>query len=71
MANKSLGDNYVNLTQRWRSETENFILEDIFSSLLSWFKKDHPSGNLKFINLGIFQSLKLRKLLGENPSNFS
>jgi len=25
-------------------------------------KKYHPSGNLKFINLGIFQSLKLRIL---------
>jgi len=23
------------------------------------FKKYHPSGNLKFINLGIFQSLKI------------
>jgi len=39
------------------------ILEDLFSSLLSQFKKYHPSGNLKFINLGIFQSLNLRTLL--------
>jgi len=32
----------------------------VFSSVLSQFKKYHPSGNLKFNNLGIFQSLKLR-----------
>jgi len=30
--------------------------EDLPSSALSQFKKYHPSGNLKFINLGIFQS---------------
>ena len=36
------------------------ILEDVFSSALSQFKKYHPSGNLKFNYLGIFQSLKLR-----------
>jgi len=35
---------------------------------LSQFKEYHPSGNLKFNNLGIFQSFKLR---GNNPSNFS
>jgi len=33
------------------------ILEDLFSSVLSQFKKYHPSGNLKFNYLGIFQSL--------------
>jgi len=33
-------------------------------------KKNHPSGNLKFNNLRIFQSLRLR-ILVENPSNFS
>jgi len=32
---------------------------------LSKFKKYHPSGNLKFNNLGIFQSLKLRDLTGK------
>ena len=32
--------------------TEKFILEDLFSSVLSHFKKYHPSGNLKFNNLG-------------------
>jgi len=32
---------------------------------LSKFKKYHPSGNLKFNNLGIFQSLKLRNLMGK------
>jgi len=30
---------------------------------LSQFKKYHPSGNLKFDNLRIFQSLKLRVLV--------
>jgi len=38
-------------------------LEDLFSSVLSHFKKYHPSGNLKFNNLGIFQSLKLLILM--------
>jgi len=38
------------------------ILEDLFSSVLSQFKKYHPSRKLKFNNLGIFQSLKLRIL---------
>jgi len=33
---------------------------DIFSSVLSQFKKYHPFGNLKFIYLSISQSLKLR-----------
>jgi len=42
-----------------------FILEVLFSSVLSIFKNYHPSGNLKFINLGIFQSLKLRNLMGK------
>jgi len=28
-------------------------------------KKYHPSGNLKFNNEGIFQSLKLRNLMGK------
>jgi len=46
--------------QRCRSETEKNILEDLFSSVLSKYKKYHPSGNLKFNNLGIFQSLKFR-----------
>jgi len=35
-------------------ETETFILEDLFGSLLTEFKKYHASGNLKFNNLGIF-----------------
>jgi len=49
--------------QRCRSETEKNNLEDLSSSALSQFKKYHPSGNLKFDNLGIFQSLKLRYLM--------
>jgi len=39
------------------------ILKDLFSLVLSQFKKYHPSGSLKFNNLGIFQSLKLRFLM--------
>jgi len=44
-------------------------LEDLFSLVLSQFKKYHSSGNLKFNNIGIFQSLKMRILRGKNPSN--
>jgi len=49
--------------QQCRSETEKNIFEDLFSAVLSQFKKYHTSGNLKFYNLGIFQSLKLRILM--------
>jgi len=35
-------------------------LEDLFSLVLSQLKKYHSPGILKFNNLGIFQSLKLR-----------
>jgi len=52
-------------TQRCHSETETFILEGLFSSVLSKFKKNQPSGNLKFNNLGNFQSLKLGNLMGK------
>jgi len=47
--------------QRCRSETGKNILEGLFSSELSFFL-NHPSGNLTFNNLGVFQSLKLRIL---------
>jgi len=40
-------------------------LEDLFCSVLSKYKKYHSSGNLKFNNVGIFQSLKLRNLMGK------
>jgi len=36
---------------------------DLLSSVLLQFKKYHPSENLKFNNLGIFQSLKFRILM--------
>jgi len=49
--------------QRCRSATEISILEDHFSSILSQFKKYHPSENLKFNYLGIFQSFKVRILM--------
>jgi len=51
--------------QRCRSETDKIILEDLFSSVLSQFKKYHLSENIKFHNLVILQSLKLRKLVGK------
>jgi len=51
-------------------EIEKFILEDLFSSVLAQFEKYHPSGNLNFIDLGIFQSLKFRTFKRKNPSNF-
>jgi len=53
------------------AETENFILEDLFSSVLSQLKKYHPSGNLKFDILGFFQSLKFCNLMEKNPFFFS
>jgi len=50
-------------SQRCCSETEKKIIEDLFNSVLLLFKKYHSSGNLKFYNLVIFQSLKLRILV--------
>jgi len=47
-----------------RQQKKN-ILQDLFSSVLSQFNKYHPFGNLKFNNLGIFQNLKLRILMGK------
>ena len=49
--------------QLCRLETEINILEDLLSSVLSQFKRNHAAGNLKFNNLGIFPSLKLRNLI--------
>jgi len=62
--------NFNILPKYIRYNTEKNILEDLFSSGLSQFKKHHPPGNLKVINLGIFQSLKLRYLMRKNTSNF-
>jgi len=42
-----------------RKQKKN-ILEDLFSSVLTQFKKYHPLGNLKCNYLGIFQSFKMR-----------
>jgi len=53
-----------------RQQKKN-ILEDLLSSVLSQFKKYHPSGNLKFNYLDIFRSLKLHSLMEKNPFNFS
>jgi len=44
-------------------QQKKITLEDLFSSVLSQSKKYHPSGNLKFNDLCIFQSLKLRILM--------
>jgi len=44
-----------------RQQKKN-ILDDLSSSVLSQFKKYHPSGNPKFNNLGIFQSFKVHIL---------
>jgi len=49
---------------------QKFILEDLFTAVLSQFKKYHPCGNLKFNYLGIFQSLKLRILMEKILSIF-
>jgi len=56
---------------RCRSETENFILEDLFRSVLPQLIKHNPSGIMKLDNLSISQSLKLHISMGKNPSNFS
>jgi len=56
---------------RCRSATEKNILEDLFSLVLSHFKKYHPPGNLKFNDLGIFQSFKLRIFMEKKSFNFS
>jgi len=53
-----------------RQQKKN-IFEDIFSSVLSQFKKYHPSGYLKINNLGIFQSLKLPISMKKNHFDFS
>jgi len=48
---------------------KNFVLEDLFSSVLSQFIKYHHFKNLNFNNLGISQSLKFRIFMGKNSSN--
>jgi len=60
----------LSTAQRCRPERETFILEDVFSSASSQFKEYHPSGNLKFNNLGIFQSLNLRILMEKKSFQF-
>jgi len=45
----------------FRNRKKN-ILEDLCSEM-SQFKKDHPSGNLKFNDLVIFKSFKFRILM--------
>jgi len=50
--------------------TEKNIFEDLFSSVLSQFKKYHPSGNLNLYNLGILKSLTLRILVKKKSFQF-
>jgi len=47
------------------SGNRNIYFRGSFSSVLSQLKKYHPSGNLKFNNLGLFQSLKFSIFLGK------
>jgi len=64
MAIRSILINPLPPSDAVRQQKKN-ILEDLFSSLLSKFKKNHSPGNLKLNNLGISQSLKLRILMGK------
>jgi len=53
-----------------RNQKKN-ILEQLFSTILSKLKKKyHPSGNLKFNNSSISQSLKLRILMEKKSFQF-
>jgi len=49
---------------------KKIVLEDLFSPVLSQLKKYNPSGNLKFNNLDILQSLKLRILMEKKSFQF-
>jgi len=44
---------------------KKIILKDLPSSVLSQFKKIHPSGYLKINNCGIFQISKFRNFNGK------
>jgi len=57
-------------TQRCRSETEKNIKENLFSSVLSQFKKYHPSETLNLLIWAFFK-LKISYFNGKNPFNFS
>jgi len=57
------------LAMPFRSRKKN-ILENLFISVLSHFKKYHPSGNMKFNNLGIFSKLKTSYFNGKKSSIF-
>jgi len=47
-------------TETEKKQQKNNIPEDLLSSVMSQFKNNHPSENLKFNNLSIFQNSKLR-----------
>jgi len=47
------------------------IIEDLSSSVLSEFKKKyHPSGNMKFNNLGILSKLKISYFNGKKSFQY-
>jgi len=48
---------------RYAVRKQKFILVDLFSWVISQFKKYNPSGNLTFNNLCLFQSLSMRILM--------
>jgi len=50
---------------------EKSVLEDLFSSVLSQFKKYHSSENLKLNNVGIFPKLKIAYFNGKISFNSS
>jgi len=52
------------------SETEKNSLEELISALMSQSKKYHPSRNLIFNNLGIFQKLKIAYFNGKKSFQF-
>jgi len=58
-------------TQRCRSETENFILEDRFSSVLSHFKKISSLWKPEIRYFRHFPKLKIAYFIRKNPFNFS
>jgi len=54
-----------------KKKEKKTLLKDLFSSVQSQSKKYHPSGNLKFNNLGIFPNLEVACFNRKNPFNFS
>jgi len=62
MASKNMYLTHYRPTMPFKNRKKN-ISGDLLSAVLSKSAKYHPSVKLKFNNLGIFQSLKLRNLM--------